>query len=307
MIWRFCNFVSSLIAGLLTKDRLAFISMRRSISIATHKIVSFLLIIFFLSASIYLSCLAFNVGGTRDKVLALFANQLRYVHNLSFGFFNKQSPIVTVNELRNIDKIEIENIANKYTASQNIAMVDLNQIYAEIKENPLVRDVYIRRYFDNKIKIIVFEKKINFLVNYQSKETSTNKTFIVDSDSSVIEFKKVIPNSLRDAPIINATCEGEKLHTKIETLQRAIFAFNNFYPNVMSADLFECMSWTINLKDGTKLLLSDEDEIGSLYKYFNHTSYLQTIKKKIESIDLRFSGKIYVKKSNEPIMQTPTV
>ncbi len=297
MIWRFCNATSKFIAGFFAKDRLSSMAIHRSLSISIYKFLSISFFCFSIALALYLACVIFNIGDVRSKILGIFTDKARQMHNLSFGILQKKSPMVSVSDLKYINKIEIEDIAYRHTASKNIAMINLDDIYKDIKQNPLVKDVYIRRYFDNRIKIIVFEKQVSYIIYL--KQNGKTTTLIADEDGGIVSFDKIIPNGLREMPSIYTTCGGKDFEAKLLPLQRAVLQFKDLHSQIASLDLFECLSWTVTLKNGTKLLLADDDESGSFHKYYKNLELINQINKKIESIDLRFEGKIYIKKGGD--------
>jgi len=213
-------------------------------------------------------------------------------------FAHKKRHIVNIerNDLAIVNSADVNSVVAKHTANKSILFINLDALFAELQTLDFVDRVYIKRYFPNTLKIVIFERDIHFTIK-PTDNTTNKEMYIVDSNFNIekIDQKNKTPQFLYTKPFIKLDCQlSPSVKTSIIQMQKTLLNFKNIYSDITSLHFVNCHSWVVNLQNGNVILLEEGAEARSLYKYNTNLTQINSLGVG-NRVDLRFEGKIYIK------------
>lgn len=185
------------------------------------------------------------------------------IYFLTTPMFNIANIEVTGNDKNSVEtyisltKIELN--------STNIFAVTKNRLIKNIKENPYVENVEIKRKLPNTLQINIDEREIAYQASY------SDKYIYIDKQGYILEInneKKHVTKILGLSSTNEALSEGQRLNNedlqKLDTVLKIVnyCSYNSIENEISSIDISDTSNYTINFdKEGQVAYLGDASSL----------------------------------------------
>lgn len=185
------------------------------------------------------------------------------------------SPIFNIKEIQvnNNNQIAKETIVSlsQLQAGQNLFMFNKNKVEREIKTNPYVESVSIKRKIPNTIEITIEERNRNYNVEFLNGYAYiNNQGYILEISEQKLDLQVIIGISTEQEQIV----EGNRLNTedlgKLGTVIQIMNICNNYEldQKVSTIDITSKSDYIIYMEDEKKTIhLGDESNLSNKMLY----------------------------------------
>lgn len=213
--------------------------------------------------------------------------------------FSLVSPIFNINEIQIINNVKIttETIISlsRLEEGQNLFRFSSNQIEKDIKTNPYVESVNIKRKIPNKVQIIIEERQRDYNIEFLNGYAYiNNQGYILEISEQKLELPVIQGIETQQEQIV----EGNRLNTddleKLETVIKIM--------NICKTYEIDKKVSTINITDKSNYVIYMEEEKKSIYlgdknNLNNKMLYVPTVLEENKEKE----GEIYIDKDSDTV------
>lgn len=203
------------------------------------------------------------------------------VNDLIFG--KVQVIEITGNHLISKDEIMLSVYKDEVNPDDTVIINSEARIRQNLKKNPIIKTVNVKRFLPNKM-VIYIEEKPAILKFYDDKK---EKFVSIGEDGEVLDFYDPKLN----IPLVVGNFQMEDLLKFYNKLQK----IESIYQNLSDIYSFYGFKFNIVLNRKTLILLPERDAHNALEVLETLIAENNIINKNIKQIDLRVKGKIFIK------------
>jgi len=192
---------------------------------------------------------------------------------------------------------DVEAMADGLRGS-SILTADLESYRKRLKESPWVEDVAIRRVLPSTVEVFVSERRPMGLCRFR------DTLYLVDADGTPIdefgpqyaEFDLPIIDGLMRSPASGQPAIDETRAELAARVMDALVPRKDIADKISQIDVHDAHDAVVMLQDDPALLhLGDEKFLERLQSYVDLAPTLRDQVRNIDSVDLRFGGRVYVR------------
>jgi len=192
---------------------------------------------------------------------------------------------------------DVEAMADGLRGS-SILTADLESYRKRLKESPWVEDVAIRRVLPSTVEVLVSERRPMGLCRFR------DTLYLVDADGTPIdefgpkyaEFDLPIIDGLMRSPASGQPAIDETRAELAARVMDALVPRKDIADKISQIDVHDAHDAVVMLQDDPALLhLGDEKFLERLQSYVDLAPTLRDQVRNIDSVDLRFGGRVYVR------------
>lgn len=188
---------------------------------------------------------------------------------------------VEFSENENVNITELVSKANAELVGKNIFFVNCDKILNEVRNNPYVENVTVKKKFPNKISIIIDEKKALFYVN-------NGKYVILDEEGTVLEIDNKAKNGIieitgidvKEDIMLKESIDLDKLHKDLIQEFADLFSRNTSGLNPYKLDVGNLSNLSLfvnNIEIKMGDLYHIKDKLNSAFTIINDFQFVDSI------------------------------